>query len=67
MTMRAMVGDRLQVHGSTVGQPDRLGEIVDVRGADGSPPYLVKFDDGHQALIFPGPDAIIRPADHDTH
>ena len=26
----------------------------------GSRPYLVRFDDGHTALVFPGPDAIIE-------
>ncbi len=38
----------------------RTGEIVEVRGAGGEPPYLVRFDDGHTALVFPGPDAIIE-------
>ena len=58
--MQAAVGDRLHVHASTVGQPERTGEIVEVRGAGGEPPYLVRFDDGHTALVFPGPDAIIE-------
>jgi hypothetical protein len=58
--MQAAVGDRLHVHTSTVGQPERMGEIVEVRGAGGEPPYLVRFDDGHTALVFPGPDAIIE-------
>ena len=26
------------------------------RGEDGGPPYLVRFDDGAESLIFPGPD-----------
>ncbi|HSV67425.1 MAG TPA: DUF1918 domain-containing protein [Mycobacteriales bacterium] len=61
--MRAVVGNRLHVHGHVVGERDRLGEIVDVRGEDGGPPYLVRFDDGHESLIFPGPDALIESAD----
>ena len=36
------------------------GEIVEVRGAGGAPPYLARFDDGHTSLVFPGPDAIIE-------
>ena len=36
------------------------GEIVEVRGSQGEPPYMVKFDDGHTRLIFPGPDAVIE-------
>src|SRR5712692_1392458 len=58
--MQAAVGDRLHVHGNIVGHPDRAGEIVEVRGTGGEPPYLVRFDDGHTSLVFPGPDAIIE-------
>jgi hypothetical protein len=58
--MQAVVGDRLHVHGSIVGQPERMGEIVEVRGVGGEPPYLVRFQDGHSALMFPGPDAVIE-------
>jgi hypothetical protein len=59
--MQATVGDRLLVHGNAVGQPDRIGEIIEVRGGTGSPPYVVRFDDGHTGLVFPGPDAVIEP------
>ena len=45
--MPAAVGDRLHVHANVVGNPGRAGEIVEVRGAGGEPPYLVRFDDGH--------------------
>jgi len=38
-----------------------MGEIVEVREASGEPPYLVRFDDGHTCLVFPGPDAVIEP------
>jgi len=58
--MQAAVGDRLHVRANVVGHPGRTGEIVEVRGAGGEPPYLVRFDDGHIALVFPGPDAIIE-------
>lgn len=59
--MNAMVGDRLLVHGKAVGNPDRRGEIIEVRGTDGGPPYMVRFDDGHTRLVFPGPDAVVVP------
>ncbi|RBQ12196.1 hypothetical protein DP939_44190 [Spongiactinospora rosea] len=39
--------------------------IVEVRNADGSPPYTVRWlDQGHLALVFPGPDARVE---HVTH
>lgn len=59
--MRASVGDRLHVHGAHVGDTDRIGRIIEVKGAAGTPPYLVRFDDGHEGLVFPGPDAVIEP------
>jgi len=58
--MQAAIGDRLHLRANIVGHPERKCEIVEVRGAGGEPPYLVRFDDGHTALIFPGPDAIIE-------
>jgi hypothetical protein len=51
--MQAAVGDRFHVRGNIVGQSERTGEIIEVRGAGGEPPYLVRFDDGHTSLVFP--------------
>lgn len=59
--MRAAVGDRLHVHGRVVGTPDHTAEIVEVRGPDGAPPYLVRYPDGHEALVYPGSDAVVEP------
>ncbi|AUS79278.1 DUF1918 domain-containing protein [Actinoalloteichus sp. AHMU CJ021] len=59
--MRADVGDRLHMHSRTVGQQDRTGEIVEVRGPEGEPPYLVRFPDGSEALMFPGADCLVEP------
>jgi hypothetical protein len=58
--MEAAVGDRICIHGNVVGHGDQHGEIVEVHGAKGEPPYLVRFDDGHTRLMFPGPDAVIE-------
>jgi hypothetical protein len=60
--MLAAVGDRLLVHANSVGNPDRQGEIIEVRGTTGGPPFMVRFDDGHTGLVFPGPDAVVVPA-----
>ena len=60
--MRAAVGDRLHVHGKVVGTPEQTLEVIEVRGSDGGPPYLVRRDDGQEALIFPGPDTSVEPA-----
>ena len=39
----ASVGDRLIIRGHRVGEPERDAEIIEVRGPDGSPPYLVRW------------------------
>lgn len=54
--MQASVGDKILVHGRTVGAAEQEGEILEVRGKHGEPPYLVRFSDGHEGLMFPGPD-----------
>lgn len=54
--MHAQVGDRLVVHGAHVSDHVRDGVILEVHGADGGAPYLVRWaDDGHESLVFPGP------------
>ena len=58
--MRAVVGDRVHVHGRAVGTSDQTFEILEVRGQDGAPPYLVRHDDGHEVLVFPGADASVE-------
>ena len=60
--MRAQVGDRMVVEGRTDTNARRGGEVIEVRGEDGTPPYVVRWDDGHEGLVFPGPDAHIVPS-----
>jgi hypothetical protein len=55
--MRANVGDRLVVESNSDSSHRREAEVVEVRGADGAPPYVVRWSDGHEGLVFPGPDA----------
>lgn len=58
--MKASVGDRITVRGRTVDEKNRDGEIIEVHGKDGDPPWVVRWDDGHEGLFFPGPDARIE-------
>jgi hypothetical protein len=59
--MKAQIGDRLQVESSSAEQHRREGEILEVRGPDGAPPFLVRWPDGHEGLCYPGPDARVVP------
>jgi hypothetical protein len=61
--MQAQVGDRLHVHGRVVGAAESTAVIIDVRGRDGAPPYLVRYTDGHETLVYPGPDAVVEHAE----
>jgi hypothetical protein len=57
--MKATQGDRITIRGKTVESSDRHGQIIEVRGADGAPPYQVRFDDGHETIVFPGGDFVV--------
>ncbi len=61
--MRASVGDAVVVPGRHVGEGERTGTVLEVRGADGGPPYLVRWSDGHEGLVYPGSDMrVANPA-----
>lgn len=63
--MRARRGDEIIVRGHVVGERARRGEVIEVRGDDGAPPYVVRWDDdGHESLFFPGSDAVVHELDH---
>ncbi|HTW07343.1 MAG TPA: DUF1918 domain-containing protein [Acidimicrobiales bacterium] len=60
--MKALVGDRIEVRGRHVGEEVRRGEILETRGTEGDPPFVVRWSDGHEGLFFPGPDVTVsRP------
>jgi len=59
--MHAQVGDNLIAESNKVGAAPRQGEILEVRGQDGGPPYVVRWSDGHEGLVYPGADAHVVP------
>jgi len=59
-SQRASAGDRLVVRGHHQGDPQRDGEILQVLGENGAPPYLVRWEDGHESEVFPGSDIFIQ-------
>ncbi len=61
--MKAQIGERLLFHGKKVGSVDQTAEVLEVRGNDGAPPYLLRFGDGHERLIFPGTDCQVLHGD----
>jgi hypothetical protein len=65
--MKASVGDRIMIGGRHCGDPERDCEVLEVRGADGEPPYVVRWGDtGHEALLYPGSDAVVQHFERST-
>jgi hypothetical protein len=61
--LRASVGERLVIRGHHVGDVQREGEILEVLGEDGAPPYVVRWSDsGHVSRTYPGSDAHVARA-----
>jgi len=59
--MQAAVGDWIVVGSRHVGAGERRGEIVEVRGEGGAPPWMVRWsNEDREALYFPGSDATIE-------
>lgn len=63
--MFAKAGERIVVRSRHQGEPDRDGEVLEVRGKDGAPPYLVRWSaDGHTGLLYPGSDTFVVHEQH---
>jgi len=62
--MGVKVGDELVVRGRHVGDEDREGVVIEVHGKGGMPPYLVRWQDGHESVFVPSSDTHVehRPA-----
>lgn len=58
--MRATAGDRIVLAGEVLDQPTRSGEVLEVRGAGGEPPWVVRWDDGHTSTLYPGPGMSLK-------
>jgi hypothetical protein len=63
--MRAKPGDRIILAAPVIDGPLRDGEVLEARGADGAPPYLIRWSDGHEGLLYPGPGSVLRITSHD--
>ena len=59
--MKATVGDRIVVQGVHVGDHGRTGEVLEVYGENGDPPFVVRWDDdGHESTFWPSSDAHVE-------
>ena len=58
--MQAHAGDRIVVETTTLGAARRSGEVLEVLGTDEGEHYRVRWEDGHESVYFPGPDAHVE-------
>jgi hypothetical protein len=54
-------GDRIVVTGHRVGERERNAEVLEVLGEPGHERFRVRWDDGHESILYPGGDVTIRP------
>jgi hypothetical protein len=59
--LRARPGDRLVIRAHHTGEAQHDGEILEVLGEDGAPPFVVRWEeDGHVSRLYPGDDAFVQ-------
>ena len=60
--MHANVGDKIVVDARHTADRARQGEIVATLGADEAVHYRVRWEDGHESVLFPGSDTRVDQA-----
>jgi len=53
-------GDVVVVSGRRVGEPARLGEILEVLGPPEHRHYAVRWEDGHESILYPGETTSVK-------
>jgi rRNA processing protein Gar1 len=53
-------GDVVVITGHRVGEVERTGEILEVLGPSERQHFLVRWEDGHESVYYPGNDATVR-------
>jgi hypothetical protein len=54
-------GDTVEITGQRLGEDGRTGEILEVIGDPGHEHFRVRWEDGHESLVYPSSDAVVRP------
>jgi hypothetical protein len=57
--MQANVGDRIVIESNKVGSGRKTAEILEVISGTGGEHYRVRWDDGHESIIYPSSDASV--------
>jgi hypothetical protein len=57
--MDAHMGDRIIVESRRVGGGRKSGEVIEVMGGVGGQHYRIRWDDGHESIVYPSSDAFV--------
>jgi Domain of unknown function (DUF1918) len=60
--VQAKTGEHIVVESAVLSSPRRRGEVVEVIGNGDRRHYRVRWEDGHESVYFPGPDAHVESA-----
>jgi hypothetical protein len=60
--VEAQVGDRIIVESNKVGGSRKAGEVREVIEGAGGKHYRVRWEDGHESIVFPSSDASVVAA-----
>lgn len=60
--MAGQIGDKIIIESRTVGAGRKNGEILEVIHGAGGDHYRVRWDDGHESVVYPSSDASIVSA-----
>jgi hypothetical protein len=60
--MDAQVGDCIIVESNKVGGARKSGEVLEVIGGAGGRHYRIRWEDGHESIVFPSSDATVLTA-----
>ena len=55
-------GDVVKTSGRRVGDAGRTGEIRAVLGEDDHAHYLVRWEDGHESILYPSEGTTLHPS-----
>ena len=58
--VHATVGDEIVVETETLDQGKRRCTVLEVIGKGDLEHYLVRWEDGHESIFYPGPDARVH-------
>jgi RimK family alpha-L-glutamate ligase len=56
----ATAGDEISITGHSVGDAPKIAVILEVLGDEGHERFRVRWEDGHESILFPADDAVIH-------